>query len=50
MSGIKKWGWWFSKSLVKLKNSRNSAGQAPLAPLVRACPVRRGGSGGSHPN
>jgi hypothetical protein len=20
MSGIKKWGWWFSKSLVKLKN------------------------------
>jgi hypothetical protein len=28
----------FKKSPLKLKNPRNSAGQAPLAPLVRACP------------
>jgi hypothetical protein len=38
MSGINNGNGGFKKSLVKLKNPRNSAGQAPLAPLVRACP------------
>lgn len=28
----------FKKPHLKLKNPRNFAGQAPLAPLVRACP------------
>ena len=28
----------FKKSPLKLKNPRNSAGQAPLTPLISACP------------
>jgi len=35
------------KGALILKPSRNATGQA-LAPLSRACPVRRGGSGESH--
>jgi hypothetical protein len=35
---LKNGGGGFKKFHVKLKNPRNSAEQAPLPPLVRACP------------
>jgi hypothetical protein len=35
---LKNGGGGFKKSLVKLKNPRNSAGQAPLTPFISACP------------